>query len=582
MTRRADVQAKRIQSAEENVPLRRRILEGLRESRRTTKDLAADLGVRTESISRIVSELRSEGLLESETDRDDKRQRHHFLTAAGETELSRYFAYGDPQHEIVETSHRQRVDLLYATLDAAVQMRRETHQLKDAATRISIVLREARKLEDGGLVIEAINELATTFRQIPTEDAEVERLLDELEKISLGNSPVASPSLVMPAIAHREYALGRLGEHRDLGEGRERNLIVAANLYEQLATAPYHLDPAKWKERQGWGLIGLARVRHARSKFELALVEAAKALHLFEEIENSYGRAHCQYVFGDCLRLLGDFEGAWIWLKDAQAMAEEHSYERFRAKLLWQMGEVMRCRGEIDAAQAALEESRERAAAMRLKVVCAFAHSGLAAVAFHQEDLERADEQLDKARVVFEELEHKPGLALTGRRKAAVARVRFEQTRKRREEAESRIGEAIGHYLYLGSPAGVAACKIEQGRLHIADEGQADDTVAEFVDLIENRTPEKNLVELDPWVPGLMATFAEETEIEDFIQQTTDLRETGRERLRRRATLGLEKAAEVMGSEPPETPISIGGETADEMGGETRQVAGPSGQFSLT
>lgn len=585
MTRRADEQAKRIQSAEQTAPLRRRILEALRDTRRTTRDLAAELEVRAESVSRIVTDLRAEGMLESETDRDDKRQRHHSLTAAGETELSRYFAYGAPQHDLVEPSHRQRSDFLYSALEAAVLMRRETHQLEDAATRISVVLREARKLGDGGLVVEAISELATTLRQIPTEDSEVEPLLDELEAISLGKGPVAKPTLAMPAIAHREYALGRLGEHRDSEEERrERHLIVAANLYQQLAAAPYHLEPAKWRERQGWGLIGLARILHMRSRFEDALVEAAKALRLFEEIENPYGRAHCQYVFGNCLRLLGDFEGAWTWLKDAQAVAEEHSYERFRAKLLWQMGEVMRCRGQIEDAQAALEESRDRADAMGLKVVRAFAYSALGGVAFHRRDLQRAELELGRAHIGFDRLGHRSGLALNGRREGAVARLRYEETRKNLENAERKTSEAQEYYLELGSPAGVAACQIEQGRLRIVSGGGANGTVGELVDLIENqkRTSEKSLVELDPWVPGLMSTFAEEVEIEPFIAQATGLRETGRERLRRRATLGLQEAAELMGvSEPPAAPVSIGGETADEMGGETRQVAGPGGQWAL-
>ena len=576
MTRRAADHAREITVKEKAAPLRRRVLDELRKQMLTTSQLAESLDVRDESVSRIVTKLREDGLVETDTDPNDRRERPHFLTPAGEIELSRHHAYGGPSRDSVKPpTHRQRVTFLYSALRAAVLMRQETNQLQDAATRISIVLREARKIRDGGLVIEAINELATTLRQIPAADEEIKPLLDELEAISLGNSPFTQPALVMPAIAHREYSLGRLGENSDNERTRrERHLIGATNLYAQLAADPYHLEPSNWKERQGWGLIALARNLRTQSMFEAALKEAAKALHLFEEIEDPYGRSHCHYVFGDCLRLLGDFDRAWDWLKDARVLAEEHCYERFQAELLMQMGEVLRCRGRFDEAQVALEESRDRAEAMGLQVTQSFAHSALGAVAYHRRDLETAKSETSLAHQGFKRLRHRQGLALNARRRGAVARLIFSETKRDATSVERMIQVARRQYERLASPAGIAACDIENGRLRLACEEDPDSVVSGLLDLIENRTPEKNMIELDPWVPAVMGAFAEETKVEVFIDKSRILLEAARRRLSERAWAGMQQAAELMGrSDRRAGPNSIGIGSADEMAGETRQAA---------
>jgi DNA-binding MarR family transcriptional regulator len=574
MTRRSEQRAAKIADEERAEPLRRRILQELSERMRTTRELASALDTRAESVSRIVSELRDDGLLESGRDPSDRRKRPHLLTARGEVELSRHYAYGQPRHEMTEPSYRQRVEFLYSALEEAVRMRRETNLLEDAASRMSVVLREARKIGDGGLVIEALSELATTLRQIPTEDSQIQSLLDELEEISLGKSALASPSLVMPAIAHREYALGRLGENRDSeGDRRARHLIGASNLYSQLAAAPYHLVPEKWREREGWGRLALARNLRARSEFEESLEEAAQALITFREIGDPYGWVNCHYVFGDCLRLLGDFDGAWEWLRDARVVAKEHSYHRFEAELLMQIGEVLRCRGRLDEAAETLEESRDRAETMGLQATRAFAHSALGAVAFHRRDQQRAQLELGRADQGFKRLQHGQGLALNSRRRAAAARRRFEEERVDVEGAERMIALARRYYQALGSPAGVAACEVEKGRLEIVSCGDASETVDVLLDLIENRTPEKNLLELDPWVPGVMSAFAEETGVDTFIERAVKLREAATRRLSERARLGVQRAAQLMGrTDAPHGPASIGSPTADEMGGETRQV----------
>jgi len=582
MTRRAAEHARRITSAERTDSLRRRILAELLEEKLTTGELADLLESPSESISRVIGRLREEGFLETEQDPGDGRLKPHCLTAAGEIELNRHYAYGRPRLDPLEPTHRQRVDFLYSALEAAVQMRRKTNQLEDAATRISVVLREARKLGEGGLVIEAINELATTLRQIPASDVEVHALLDELERIGLGESPFTRPSLVMPALSHREYSLGRLGENRDHeGPRRERHLTGALNLYSQLAAVPRHLDSHKWRERQGWTLISLARNLRARSDFEEALEEATQALLVFEELENPYGKAHCHHVFGDCLRLMGDFDGAWQWLSKARVLAEEHSYVRFRAELMVQVGEVLRYQRKHDEARGALEESRDLADEMGLRTTRAFAHSALGAVAFHERDLATAQLEFGRADGGFKRLKHGQGLALNARRQAVAARLRYEETKQNLEEVERLIQTARGYYRHLGSPAGVTACQIEEGRLRIAVEGAAPKAVADLMDLIENRPAERNLVELDPWVPRVMDVFAEETKVEVFIRRSKDVLQRAQHRLAKRARVGVERAAELMGrTEAPPASTSAGAGGADEMAGETRQ-AGRSPQMAL-
>jgi DNA-binding MarR family transcriptional regulator len=575
--------AREISASERSEPLRRRVLASLAVGESTTRDLAAQLESPPESISRIVSALRDDGLVETATDRGDKRQRPHTLTAAGEVELSRHYAYGKPRHDLLTPSKRQRVDFLYSALDAGVQMRREANQLEDAATRISIVLREARKLGEGGLVVEAINELATTLRQIPANDLQVHTLLDELEEIGLGTRSYGLPSVVMPALAHREYSLGRLGENRDdEGPRRAGHLFGALNLYSQLAAAPRHLASTKWKERQGWTLIALARNFRSQSNFEVALEEAAQALLVFEGLEDPYGRSHCHYVFGDCLRLMGDFGGAWKWLEQARTLAEEHCFERFRAELMMQMGEVLRCRGEVGEAKGVLTEARDRAREMGLRTTRAFAHSALGAVAFHEGDLEAAWIELDRADQGFERLGHRQGIALNARRQAAVARLRFEETRRKAEETQRIITVARGHHRRLGSPAGVVACQIEEGRMRMACKSDVGGTIEEVLDLIEHRTAERNFVELDPWVPSLLDVFARETGVEHFVERSENLFNAARHRLAERARVGVQRAAELMGRpEQPSEWVAKSPGSPDEMAGETRQATGRNPEWAL-
>ena len=161
---------------------------------------------------------------------------------------------------------------------------------------------------------------------------------------------------------------------------RAKRLTSAATLYGQMAETPSYGSASEWRERQAWSIASLASNLRARSRLDRAMQEAACALRVFEDLENPYGRSHCYFQLGFCLRLLGDFDGAWIWLNEANALAAEHSFEPFRADAQMQLGEVLRCRGETEEARARLEESLARAENMGLSITQAFAQSALGAV----------------------------------------------------------------------------------------------------------------------------------------------------------------------------------------------------------
>jgi DNA-binding MarR family transcriptional regulator len=566
--------AERIADLERSLPLRRRILQLLSNAPTTTRDLSTRLEVRAETVSRRVSKLREEDLVESAQVPDDGREWEHELTAAGEVELSRHLAYGT-KPEPVQPSREAKVEFLRAALDAAVEMRRHSNQLDEAESRLQVVLREARKLGEGELVVEAIAELTITQRQNRREE-EVTGLLEELETIASGTSMFSGSTLVLPALAHCQYALGK-AEARGINELSKRadHLISSASLFEALATAQSH-SSQKWKEREAWSLAGLANNLRVRSQIDGsdgALEKTAAALRIFEELEDPYGRSHCLFQFGFCLRLLGDFEGAWVWLSEAQRLATEHSFERFQADSLMQIGEVLRCRGELDEARAALEESRDRSVCMGLGVTQAFAHSALGAVAFNKREYGEAQNELWHAEKKFERFGHRRGLALNSRRRAAVARLLWAETKRDDlERVELMVKLARANYEALHIPAGEIACEIERGRLRLMRDGEAPETVDALVELIDHKTSKRNLVELDPWVPRVLESFAEETENGGLIERARKFLADADHSLSELARRSVRRATEKLGR--GDQPVVAGParpHSADVMGGESRQ-----------
>jgi DNA-binding MarR family transcriptional regulator len=567
--------SERIDRLEGDQPLRRRLLQLLSSAPTTTKDLAARLEVYPETISRRVSKLRGEGLVESSQLADDGREWQHRLTTAGEVELSRHLAYG-AKPEPVRPAREAEVEFLRSALDAAVEMRRHSNQLGEAESRLQVVLREARKLGEGELVVEAIAELTITQRQ-NRKAAEVAGLIEELETIASGKSMFSGSTLVLPALAHHQYALGK-ADARSISELSKRadHLISSASLFEGLAAAPQSHSSQKWREREAWSLASLANNLRARSQIDGsdgALEKTAAALRIFEELEDPYGRSHCLFQFGFCLRLLGEFEGAWKWLSEAQALATEHSFERFQADSLMQIGEVLRCRGELDEAQAALEESRDRSVLMGLGVTQAFAHSALGAVAFDKREYGEAQNELWHAEKKFERFEHDKGLALNSRRRAVVARLLWSESKKDDLERVERMVElARANYQALHIPAGEIACEIERGRLRLMRDGEAPETVRALSELIDVKTSKRDLVELDPWVPRVLESFAEKTDDRGLIERARHFLNDADRSLGELARRSVRRATEIVGrggeaavAGPARQP------SADLMGGESRQ-----------
>jgi DNA-binding MarR family transcriptional regulator len=556
-------------------PLRRRILQVLSRSPKSSSELAEELRVTNESVSRHVSSMRKAGLIESIPIPGDGRRKLHNLTAAGEVELSRHLAYGK-KPEPVRPSREAAIEFLRSALGGAVEMRRQSNQLDEAEARLEVVLRESRKLSESELVVEALAELATTQRQNNRPEA-VEEKVEELETIAMGKSLHSGSTLAMPALAHRQYALGRVrvGSTGELSKCAN-HLISAASIFNELAAAPQYRSSRKWKEREAWSIASLANNLRARSDYDGALEQTAAALRIFEELEDPYGRSHSLFQLGFCQRLLGDFDGAWVRLTQAQELAKAHSFERFQADSLMQIGEVLRCRGEIDEAQGVLEESRERSVRMGLSVTEGFAHSALGAVAFHRQELREAQMELQRAEQKFVHYKHLKGLALNSRRRAAVARLlSWKETKgEDLDRVEDLIEVALRHYKELHSPAGETACEIERGRLRILRDKEASGSIESLLELLEGGTAKtkRDLLELDPWVPRVLQEFAEETENRSLIDRAREfvvsadrtLGELARKSVRRAAAI-IGRAGEDEPENPRRTPV------ADEMGGEARQ-----------
>jgi len=572
---RVEAFSKRIDRIERKEPLRRRILQVLSRSPESSSDLADRLEVSGEAISRHVSKLRSEGAIESVPVSGDGRRKLHELTVAGEVELSRHLAYGaKPQPD--RPSREAAVEFLRSALDAAVEMRRQANQLDEAESRLEVVLRESRKLRESDLVLDALAELATTQRQNNRLE-EVEEKLGELETIAMGKSLHSGSTLVVPAMAHRQYALGRarVGSSDEL-EQCANHLISASNIFRELGAAPQFRSSRKWKEREAWSIASLANNLRVRSDYAGALEQTAAALRIFEELDDPYGRSHSLFQFGFCQRLLGDFDGAWARLSEAQELAKAHSFERFQADSLMQIGEVLRCRGEMDEARAALEESRDRSVRMGLGVTEGFAHSALGAVAFHQQELREAQMEFVRAEQKFLHYQHATGLALNSRRRAAVARL-LSLKESRGEDlgrVEELIQAALRHYQALHSPAGETACEIERGRLWILRDTDPSQSIDSLLELLEDSTAKtrRDLLELDPWVPRVLEEFAKETENRSLIERACDFVVSADRTLGELARKSVRRAAAIVGRGGEDLPANRGlAPVADEMGGEARQ-----------
>jgi DNA-binding transcriptional ArsR family regulator len=508
---RLERQRREARELDRREPLRRRILEALADAPATPAALAESVSAAKESTSRTLQSLLKGGLVQIGEVEGDRRMRLYALTREGEARLSKQRAFGAPGDPPSPPNHEETLRFMRAALGNAVRMRRETNALQDAAARLHLVVEEAHRLELTEVELEAMAELLTTLRQERRIDA-MTALLGTLENLALGRHQNRDPTLALPAAAHREYTLGRLPEMHGGADAcvRARHLDAAQALFGQLARSSDAEQATSWREREAWSVISLASNLRERSKLEEALEKTSWAMSLFAALDDPYGRSRCLFMFGFCQRLIGDFDHAWLRLSEAYELASAHSFQRFQADALTQMGEVRRCQGEITEARGLLTEAFARSERMNLVVTQAFAQSALGAVAFEEQRFEEAQAALREAERLFDACRHDEGRALNDRRRAVVERQLATAGKRGEFNAARRLAlKALERYQQLRSPAGMVACEIEYGRSEMLGGGRADRQVARLIERLDD-TRQLNLLELDPWVPKVFARFAEE------------------------------------------------------------------------
>ena len=488
-------------------PLQRKILRALGEREATPSDLTEALPESKEAISRRLGNLLESGLVEYQQVEGDLRQRLYRLTPAGERVLGRHLVYGKPDPL---PAAPDAADLARAGLESALRMRRQANRLDEASERMRIVLRQADEMGSNELVVDTLGELAATLRQARRRD-EYEEAVQELEQIALGEHPSKDSALVLPATAHRQYELGRA---RDGGiedpHKRARHLDAAQSLYCQLRCSAEPHREFVWAQREGWSVLSLASNLRERSYFEQAIEKASAAMALFRQIDDDYGQTRSLFVIGLCLRLMGDFRGAWNHLAEALVLAQERTFERFQIDTLLQMGDVQRCIGHVEPARFLLLEALAQASRMNLDLIQAFALSSLGACSYQEGDYDSARAQLNRAQGLFKTCRHREGLALNGRRLAAVkCRLLGQFTGAPLARLEQNLNTARKQFEKLRSPAGAAACDIDLGRVCLLAGTEPKDAIERLKGRLKD-PPQRDLIELDPWVPAYLLEFSTE------------------------------------------------------------------------
>ncbi len=567
---RIDRERRQMAEIEARDPLRGRILRELGAGPATPSVLARALEAAPESISRQLRALREGGLAEEKKVFGDRRRRSYALTGDGAIELNRHRAFGAlPAPPPLPTQEQARA-YLRSALERAVEVRRKTNDLADAAVRLRMVFEQAERQGANELAVDALSELATTLRQ-NRQASEASELIGKLDGIALGQDPRYEPSVVLLAGAHRDYALGRVAE----GHGSDRlsvramNLVNAAISYHRLSKVPLHGAAERSKERQAWSIASFASNLREQSELGAALDHAGLAMGLFEQLKDMYGRSYCLFLLGFCWRLQGDFQEAWQRLRQARELACEGGFKRFEADTTMQLGEVRRCQGELTEARSLLEEALGLADQMELVVTSAFARSALGAVEYQERRLQPACEAIDRAQDLFEVRKHQAGLALNTFRKAVLTRTLLAEQghRRRRYQALERLlADATERYKDLGSPAGVAACEIECARLTLMRNGKAPRQIDQLIALLDKEGGRGDVLPLDPWLPRALASFAKEAKSDELEQRAQRLLEEGRRRrLEERAHQSTWRAT------PSDRVLDVSEESgAFAMGGETR------------
>lgn len=558
----------RVAEVEDREPLRRRLLVALAESPATPTGLANELKSPKESVSRQLRDLREAGLVEVQRVVDDRRLRRYSLTADGELALSEHRAFGEAEGRPAAPSSAEMAESLRSALLSAVKMRRRSNRLEEATDRLRLIVNQADEADASDVAVDAVAELTTTLRQSRKLD-EADDLLERLLKTA--SVPGDCTPLALAASAHHDYALGRLGSRRgeDLS-ARECHLKDAAALYKYLSRSG-EKRTSEWLERRAWSVVSVAGNLRKQWRLAESLKEAEFAKSLFEELDDPYGLSYSHFMRGFCLRLLGGLDEAWDCLTHAYELAEKNQFERFQADSLMQMGEVRRCQGNLTEAQQLLGEASSRSERMTLLVTQAFAQSALGAVEYQQEQWPAAEAALRCAQEIFESCDHAEGLALNARRRATATR-QAAAAAKRRDlrEVERLIRSAFERYKRLSSPAGIAACEIERGRVQMirSDGKRSPGAVKKLKALLANYHL-RGLLEQDLWVPRVLDAFAREIDDEDLTIKVEQVRLSAAQRLEDRVAQGVRQIPELTGGSRGDEEEGV--VLLAEMGGETQR-----------
>lgn len=558
--------------ARTRVPLRRQILETLTLGPRGSTEIAGHLRTPLATVSRLLRPLAEERLVVRVDDPDDRRRRVYQLTSDGEAWLGRHAASGPAPEPPPGPSDEATAAFLGEALQEAIRRRRHEHHLDDALGRLDVIVREAAKSGVGGVELRARRERATTLRQAGDRRG-LARELSWLARAARGDAVGRDPALVVPALGHLQYELGRRSE--ELGgdgiAGRTALLLTAGVVYGVLEKQGAHADD--WTVRRAWALYSVADNFRQLTDMRRALSIANQAAELFAAAGDVYGIAHCLFLAGFALRLRGDFAGARTALDRGHELAAEHGFARLRASTLLQLGETRRCEGHLDEAHDVLRRAYDGARAVESGVGTAFALSALGATAFGRGEPARAVTLFDSAHRLFEERGHREGLALNLRRCAVAERMLVVGDR-RPDIARVRqlVVRAQRRYTHLRSPAGVTACLIESGRLAMVATGRATDAGRRLRRVLEPQE-HREMLERDPWVPSMLAGFAADAEDAALVEVSRRILVGARERASSRDTAHWQFLHDQIGAPAPKRQKQQRRAVIDEMAGEPRRIS---------
>ncbi|MBO9531471.1 MAG: MarR family transcriptional regulator, partial [Solirubrobacteraceae bacterium] len=416
-------------------------------------ELAHALGLTRETISRVLADLTERELVTKAKDPADGRRWLCSLTALGEQELRDYvalLAVPLPELPVASTATNAQFE---SALSAAVARRAQTNDPEGVLGRLSQIRTQASAAGERHIELRAMAEMAATLRHLG-DDVGRSRLLRELDAVAAGNAGAEfGPDSVPRAAAYFGYEQGRRLSGEDGGFSKRMEYLGGSvrdfeRLGRQSARGAY------WTSRAGWALVSMADELRGNSQHEPALHYAHEARNVFAGVEDSYGLCRAFFVEGFVQRLRGDFEAALPPLVEAGQLAETYRYQRFHADALMQTGEVLRCLGRLDEAEAALTDGLDRAERLRMATTVGFAAAALGAVEFARSNPGKAHTLLARAEGAFVSRGHDEGRALVARRGAVVQRA----MRPGHTEAHQRyILDALNRYWERRSPAGVTA-----------------------------------------------------------------------------------------------------------------------------